>query len=230
MRSKCSNRRRGLSTNYSSCSARCAARAGHTHTHTYIHTRVPPFSLRVWIEVHERVQRRRFQRVQRLFHSFREPREYHVLNSQSPSSCPVCHDRPSWTRFRVHGVANGPRMEREREREREREGRSNQVKRKDECRMELRPRGGGTRTTREKTEGDGRLCCTTCVQVASFRFASLRESSQGALVCSSFRVVSSFASSGARVQAGQATATLSYLASTVHLYSPYCQHVEFRRN
>ena len=102
MRSKCSNRRRGLSTNYSSCSARCAARAGRTHTHTrthtHVHTRVPPFSLRVWIEVHERVQRRRFQRVQRLFHSFREPREYHVLDSQSPSSCPVCHDRPSWTR------------------------------------------------------------------------------------------------------------------------------------
>ena len=32
VRSKCSNRRRALSTNYSSCSARCAARAGHTCT------------------------------------------------------------------------------------------------------------------------------------------------------------------------------------------------------
>lgn len=31
MRSKCSNRRRALSTNYSSCSARCAARARRTH-------------------------------------------------------------------------------------------------------------------------------------------------------------------------------------------------------
>lgn len=66
-------------------------------------------------------------------------------------------------------------------------------------------------TNHEKTEGDGR-CCTTCVQVASFRFASLRESSQGALVCSSFRVVSSFTSSGARVQAGHALLS--------HIYRP----------
>lgn len=72
---------------------------------------------------------------------------------------------------------------------------------------------------REVEEEDGR--CSTCVQVASFRlavkvlsfvprFESCRRSRRQELVCK--------------------PATLTYLASTVHLYSPYCQHVEFRRN
>lgn len=62
VRSKCSNRRRALSTNYSSCSARCAARARRTRAHRpeYVRTygarefTAPP------------------RRVQQLFRSFRE--------------------------------------------------------------------------------------------------------------------------------------------------------------
>lgn len=62
VRSKCSNRRRALSTNYSSCSARCAARARRTRAHRpeYVRTysagefTAPP------------------RRLQQLFRSFRE--------------------------------------------------------------------------------------------------------------------------------------------------------------
>lgn len=120
-------------------------------------------------------------------------RGYHVLDS---ASCPrMPRSELTGPRFRVHGVAwNG----------RKRGGRRERLQREAE----------------EEEEGDGGRC-STCVQVASFRFAvkvlsfvprfeSCRRSRRQELVCK--------------------PATLTYLASTVHLYSPYCQHVEFRRN
>lgn len=87
VRSKCSNRRRALSTNYSSCSARCAARAGHTCTGVLAEQRGTK-------REKEREKRRRSERVQRLFQdSFQEPRISRLGLAESQSPVPVCHDR-----------------------------------------------------------------------------------------------------------------------------------------
>lgn len=166
VRSKCSNRRRALSTNYSSCSARCAARAGHTCTGVLAEQRGTK---------RERERERSGAGRNGCSDSSKthsKNRGYRVLDSQSRRVLsPYATIGANWTRFRVHGVAwNG------------------------------RKRGGTRRKERLQREEDGRgwpvqHVCPSCL--VSFR-------SQGALVCSSFRVVSSFASSGARVQAGHA--------------------------
>lgn len=91
MRSKCSNRRRALSTNYSSCSARCAARARRTRAHRpRVRAHVREFT--AW-------RRRQRRRVQRLFRSFREASISSATRRETPASCLVCHDRPSRTRY-----------------------------------------------------------------------------------------------------------------------------------
>lgn len=161
VRSKCSNRRRALSTNYSSCSARCAARAGHTCTGVLAEQRDTK---------REREKRRRLERVQRLFHSFQEPR---ISRLGLRVLSPYATIGANWTPIQ------GPRGSVEWKEERREEG--------EVAKRSRRGRGRGWWPVQH--------VCPSCL--VSFR-------SQGALVCSSFRVVSSFASSGARVQAGHA--------------------------
>lgn len=87
VRSKCSNRRRALSTNYSSCSARCAARAGHTCTGALAEQRGTK---------RERERERSGAGRNGCSDSSKthsKKRGYRVLDSQSPRPVPVCHDR-----------------------------------------------------------------------------------------------------------------------------------------
>lgn len=91
VRSKCSNRRRALSTNYSSCSARCAARA------LGAHARIGPSTCAR--TAHERVHGSAAAgaaAAAQLFRSFREASISSARRREwrDPASCLVCHDRP----------------------------------------------------------------------------------------------------------------------------------------
>lgn len=173
VRSKCSNRRRALSTNYSSCSARCAARAGHTCTGAL---------------AEQRGTKRERER---------EAAPVGTGAATLPRLIPRSEDIASWTR-RVRVLSpyatiganwtpiQGPRGS-------------------VEWKEEERGRDGGEVARRSRRRGwPVQHVCPSCL---------VSSRSQGALVCSSFRVVSSFASSGAR-RASRPRSPISHLPST----------------